>query len=56
MAGKPSKLSEAGAQYLLQNPTASAIKVAENCGLTVSAVQKSVWWKNRANKPQKVQK
>lgn len=47
MANKPSKASEKGAAYLKQNPGATAEEVARKCGLSVSAVTKSSWWKNR---------
>lgn len=48
MAGKPTQASEEGKKFLAKNPKATAEQVAKICGLTVSAVQKSVWWKNRA--------
>jgi hypothetical protein len=47
MAGKPSKASEKGKQYLAKNPKATMEMIAKYAGLSVSAVQKSEWWKNR---------
>lgn len=47
MAGKPSKASEKGAEHLRRNPEATSEQVARHCGLTVSAVLKSKWWKSR---------
>jgi len=47
MAGKPTQASEDGKKFLSKNPNATAEQVAKICGLTVSAVQKSSWWKNR---------
>lgn len=36
-----------GKAYLAKNPGATAEQVAKHCGLSVSGVQKAVWWKNR---------
>lgn len=47
MAGKPSKASAEGAAFLKKNPRATIEQVAQTCGLTVSAIQKSPWWKDR---------
>lgn len=47
MANKPTKANEKGEKYLAKNPGATAEKIALYCGLSVSGVQKSTWWKNR---------
>jgi hypothetical protein len=41
------KASLKGEAYLAKNPGATAEQVAKHCGLSVSGVQKSVWWKKR---------
>lgn len=51
MAGKPTEASKNGEKFLAKNPKATAEQVAKVCGLSVSAVQKSGWWKNRAKEP-----
>lgn len=46
------KASTKGAAYLAKNPGATAEQVARHCGLSVSGVNKSSWWKQR-NQPAK---
>lgn len=47
MAGKPTRASEVGARLLSKFPSATAAYIAQRCGLSISAVQKSAWWKSR---------
>lgn len=51
MVGKPTRSNEQGAEFLKNNPDATAEVVARASGLTVSAVQKTSWWRMRPNRP-----
>jgi len=53
MAGKPTKANEKGEKYLRNNPFATMEEIAKHCGLSVSAVQKAIWWKTRFAKEAK---
>lgn len=47
MGAQRSEASKKAEKYLSQNPRATAEEIARKCGLSVSAVNKSGWWKNR---------
>lgn len=55
LGGRPSKVSgTALADYLRENPKATAKTVAEHFGMSESAVQKREEWKNRKKKAEDV--